>query len=119
MLVTQSCPRYVKILKYNFNFVNDYIYAAFFLTISFSLHFVFFFPFIFISWRLITLHGIFLVHRLSSCHSQVPEHTSSVVAPWRYLSSSIRDHTHVPCITRWIPNHWTTRKVHMNLFLKL
>ena len=27
------------------------------------------------------------------------------------LSSPTRDRTHVPCIDRWILNHWTTREV--------
>ena len=27
------------------------------------------------------------------------------------LSSEIRDQIHIPCIGRWILNHWTTRKV--------
>ena len=31
-------------------------------------------------------------------------------------SSQARDQTHVPCIGRWIPNHWTPREV---LFLLL
>ena len=31
-------------------------------------------------------------------------------APWYGESSWTRDRTHVPCIGRWIPNHWTTRE---------
>ena len=27
------------------------------------------------------------------------------------LSSSTRDQTHIPCIGRWILNHWTTREI--------
>ena len=27
------------------------------------------------------------------------------------LSSPTRDQTHIPCIARWIPNHWTSREV--------
>ena len=27
------------------------------------------------------------------------------------LSSSTRDQTHIPCIRRWVLNHWTTREV--------
>ena len=36
--------------------------------------------------------------------------------PWGMwnLSSWSRDRTHVPCIGRWIPNHWTTREVPKN-----
>ena len=30
------------------------------------------------------------------------------------LSSLTRDQTHIPCIGRWIPNHWTTRLVPCN-----
>ena len=33
-----------------------------------------------------------------------------LVAPRRHLSSQIRDQIHVPCIGRWILNHWTTGK---------
>ena len=32
-------------------------------------------------------------------------------------SSWTRDRTHVPCIGRWIPNHWTDREVHFLLIL--
>ena len=32
------------------------------------------------------------------------------------LSSLTRDQTRVPCITRWILNHWTTREVPQRLF---
>ena len=37
-------------------------------------------------------------------------HTSSV-APLHVESSWTRDGTHVPCIGRWILNHWTSREV--------
>ena len=30
-----------------------------------------------------------------------------LVAPWHVESSQTRDRTHVPCIGRRIPNHWT------------
>ena len=33
-----------------------------------------------------------------------------LVAPWHVESSWIRDQTPVPCIGRWILNHWTTRE---------
>ena len=40
-----------------------------------------------------------------------------LVAP-RYVGSSwTRDGTHVPCIGRWILNHWTTREVLLFPFL--
>ena len=32
-------------------------------------------------------------------------------------SSWTRDRTHVPCIGRWIPNHWIDREVHFLLIL--
>ena len=41
------------------------------------------------------------------------------VAPRHVGSSPTRDQTHVPCISRWIPNHWTTRKVLVLSFLWL
>ena len=34
----------------------------------------------------------------------------------RDLSSPTRDQTHVPCISRWILNHWTTREVCLFIF---
>ena len=36
---------------------------------------------------------------------------TGLVAPWQVGSSRIRDQTHVPCIRRWVLNHWTTREV--------
>ena len=33
------------------------------------------------------------------------------------LGSLTRDGTHVPCIARWILNHWTTREVPNSAFL--
>ena len=46
------------------------------------------------------------VHRLSSCSTQ------AWLPPgmW-HLSSPTRDQTRIPCIGRWILNHWTTREV--------
>ena len=34
-----------------------------------------------------------------------------LVTPRRMESSQIRDQTQVPCVGRWILNHWTTREV--------
>ena len=63
---------------------------------------------------------------LCSCGRQSPERIGSVGAAHRLiscgawaqlphgmwdLSSLTRDRTHVPCIGRWILNHWTTREV--------
>ena len=33
-------------------------------------------------------------------------------------SSPVRDQTHIPCIERQSPNHCTTRKAHLSVFLK-
>ena len=38
-----------------------------------------------------------------------------LVAPWHVASSQSRDWTHVPCISRRILNHWTSREVLINL----
>ena len=35
---------------------------------------------------------------------------TGLVAPWHAGSYRTRDQTSVPCITRWILNHWTTRE---------
>ena len=71
--------------------------------------------------------GSFLAVRglLPSCRVQAPEHMGSVVAvlglscpaPCGILVPT-RDRTHVPCIERWILNHWTTREVPLKKFLK-
>ena len=52
-----------------------------------------------------------LEHRLSSCGAgaQLPH------GMWD-LSSPTRDQTRVPCIGRWILNHWTTREVPLIYF---
>ena len=39
-----------------------------------------------------------------------------LVAPQLVESSWTRDGTHVPCIGRWILNHWTTREVLLKIF---
>ena len=36
---------------------------------------------------------------------------TGLAALWHVESSRIRDQTHVPCIGRWVPNHWAMRKV--------
>ena len=60
----------------------------------------------------------------SCCGTQAVEHTGfsscCMRAQWLWLmglvvpqlvgSSWTRDRTGVPCIARWIPNHWTTRE---------
>ena len=45
----------------------------------------------------------------SSCGPQA-------VSPQHVESSWARGQTHVPCIGRWILNHWTTREVHLYHF---
>ena len=49
--------------------------------------------------------------RLSSCSMQ-----ASLPSVWG-LSSSTRDWTYVPCIARWILNHWTTKEGPQRKFL--
>ena len=34
-----------------------------------------------------------------------------LVAPWHMGSSQTKDQTLIPCISRWILNHWATREV--------
>ena len=41
-----------------------------------------------------------------------------LVAPWHVESSQTRDQTHVSCIGKQIPNHWTTRKILFLYFFK-
>ena len=36
---------------------------------------------------------------------------TGLIAPWRVGSSWTKNQTCVPCIGRWILNHWTTREV--------
>ena len=56
---------------------------------------------------------------LSKCGSQVPDVcglSSYIAEVWlscgmRDLSSPTRNQTCIPCIRRWILNHWTTREV--------
>ena len=58
--------------------------------------------------------AFFIVVRglLSSCgtRAQLPH------SMWN-LSSPTRDQTRVPCIVRWILNHWTTREVPQTVYL--
>ena len=46
----------------------------------------------------------------SSCGAWALGNTG-LVAPWHVASSQTRDQTRVPCMGRWILNHWTTREV--------
>ena len=54
-------------------------------------------------------------HGLQSVWASVV--VASVVAPGHMESSQARDRTHIPCIGKQIPNHWTTRTV-LFLFCK-
>ena len=42
-----------------------------------------------------------------------------LVALWHMGSSWTRDGTRVPCIARWILNHWTTREAVGNVLIAL
>ena len=52
----------------------------------------------------------------SCCGALAPGHTG-LVAPWHVGSSWTGDQTHVPCISRWILNHWTTGEVLIHVFI--
>ena len=41
-----------------------------------------------------------------------------LVAQWHVESSQTKDPACVPCIGRWVLNHWTTRKV-QNVYFQL
>ena len=53
-----------------------------------------------IVWSSSSVHGIFQAKTWECCHFLLPE-----VFP-------TQDRTHISCIGRQIPNHWTTREVH-------
>ena len=49
---------------------------------------------------------------LSSCSSWAQQlWCTGLAAPWQVKSSQTRNQTCVPCIGRWILNHWTTGEV--------
>ena len=54
---------------------------------------------------------------LSCCRAWAPEHLGLFIARGHVESSQTRDQTHVPCIGRWILNHWTAREVLDLMFL--
>ena len=57
-----------------------------------------------LAWCLLLLGNRALRHTCSSsCDAQV--------SPWHVESSWTRDQTYVPCIGRWILNHWPSREV--------
>ena len=63
-------------------------------------HLLFFFFFFFqLCWVFIAMNRLFLLG------------LAGLVAPWHVESYSLtRDRTPVPCIGRWILNHWATRE---------
>ena len=52
---------------------------------------------------------------LSRCLQLAGSEPSGLVILWHVVSSQTRDWTSVPCIARWILNHWTTRKTLISL----
>ena len=78
------------------------------------------------SWLQCMGFSLLVAPELSSCSTWAPECMGSVVAACGLsscgvlaqlphsmcdLSSPTRDRTRVPCIGRWILNHWTTREI--------
>ena len=53
---------------------------------------------------------------LVACRLRSGSRWVEVLCGKRDLSSPTRDQTHVPCISRWILNHWTTREVRLFIF---
>ena len=61
------------------------------------------------------LRLLFVVASLAGEHGALGRTGSAavvrgLVAPWLMASSWVRERTRVPCIGRWILNHWTTGK---------
>ena len=54
--------------------------------------------------------GLLLLQSTGSTLLGLPKHVGLVVL-WHVGSSLTRDQTPVPCIGRWILNHWTIRTV--------
>ena len=68
------------------------------------------------AWALGTRASVVVVHGLSRCGSRALEHRLSscgLVAQQHVASSPTRVQTRVPCFGRRIPNHCTTRVVHI------
>ena len=66
--------------------------------------------------------GLFFVAMqgfLIAVASLVSKHKRGLVAPQHVETSQTRDQTHVPCIGRWILNHWSTREALWSSFLGL
>ena len=47
----------------------------------------------------------------SSCSVWAQKWLTGLAAPWHMGSSQTKDQILVPCISRWILNHWATREV--------
>ena len=60
----------------------------------------------FFSFKYLFIWLCWVVHELPSCGAQA----QLLCSMWD-LSSLTRDGTHIPCIARWILNHWTPREV--------
>ena len=73
-----------------------------------------------LQWWCFSSHRLLLLWSpgSSACRLQYLWPTD-LVAPWHVRSSRTRDQTHVPCISRQILNHWTTREVPKILFTLL
>ena len=72
----------------------------------------FFFFFFWLCWVFVTIWGLLL---LQSTGPRAQQSACGVLAGllrgiWD-LNSPTRDRTHLPCIGRWILNHWTVREV--------
>ena len=60
---------------------------------------------------LVVLHRLLIVVAALTLGQQLQ--CTGLAAPPCVGSSQIRDQTHVPCVGRWTPKHWTTREVQM------
>lgn len=61
------------------------------------------------SWDGFSCCTAWALHVLQACRLQQSQHTG-LFALWHVGSFRIRDWIPVPCIGRWIRNHWTTRE---------
>ena len=75
-----------------------------------------FFFFFWLHWFVVVAHSLSLAVVSSGGFSCCGAHAQwlwlmGLVAPRHVESSQTRDKTCVPCIVRWILNHWATREV--------
>ena len=81
----------------------------------FGVHQFFFLLFIWLHWVLVVAHRIFVHHEgLFCCMAWA----SLLHSMWD-LSFATREWTCVPCITRWILNHWTSRGVPISFLVDI